>query len=112
MKQAIVIRTDLDMGRGKIAAQSSHASVSVLSKAKKEDIEEWKNEGMKKVVLKVSSEEELMKVYSEAKKAKLPCVIIEDRGLTQVEAGSATAVGIGPAEDSKIDKITGKLKLL
>ena len=67
---------------------------------------------MKKVVLKVSSEKELKDICKLARDEKLKCEIIRDAGLTQVEPGSITALGIGPADDKKIDKITGKLKLL
>lgn len=112
MKQAIVVRTDLEMGKGKIASQASHASVAALRFAKEEDADEWESEGMKKVVLKVSSKEALLKVFDEAKKTGLPVAIIKDKGLTQIEPGSPTAVGIGPADDDDVDKITGKLKLL
>jgi len=112
MKQAIVVRTDLKMGKGKIASQVAHASVAALQLAPEEDADEWESEGMKKVVLKVSSKESLLKVFDDAKKTGLPVAIIKDRGLTQIEPGSPTAVGIGPAEDEEIDKITGKLKLL
>ena len=112
MKQAIVIRTDLKMDKGKIASQVSHASVASFLKAKMSVKKEWLATGMKKVVLKVSSESELKKLYNLARKNKLPCELIRDRGLTQIEPGSVTALGIGPDKDSKIDKITGKLKLL
>ncbi|MFH0830011.1 MAG: peptidyl-tRNA hydrolase Pth2 [Candidatus Aenigmatarchaeota archaeon] len=112
MKQAIVLRTDLKMGKGKIASQASHASLSAFMKADPEKKAEWKEEGSKKVVLKVKDEDELMKIYGDAVRAKLPAVLIIDKGLTQVPESTATAVGIGPDEDAKIDKITGKLKLL
>lgn len=112
MKQAIVVRFDLKMGRGKIASQSAHASIAALRKVSEEDADAWESEGMKKVVLKVSSEKELLKIFEDARKAKLPVAIIKDAGLTQIEPGSPTAVGIGPAEDGDVDKITGKLKLL
>jgi len=112
MKQVIIIRTDLKMGKGKIAAQSSHASVASMLKARKEDMEEWMEGGMKKVVLKVASEKELLEISKKARKEKLPHELIIDAGLTQIEPGSATALGIGPAEDAKINKLTGKLKLL
>ena len=112
MKQAILIRTDLKMDKGKIASQCSHASVGAYLKAKKYDKDKWKKEGMKKVVLKVSSEKELKDFLKLAKKEKLPCDLIRDAGLTQIEPGTITALGIGPADDKKIDKITGKLKLL
>lgn len=112
MKQALVVRTDLKMGKGKIAAQASHASIEAFLKAGKTEREEWLSEGMKKIVVKVSGETELEKVFKDAKRERLPASIINDAGLTQLEPGTATAVGIGPADDDKVDKITGKLKLL
>ena len=53
-----------------------------------------------------------MEICKVARDEKLKCEIIRDAGMTQVEPGSVTALGIGPADDKKIDKITGKLKLL
>ncbi|NIO44624.1 MAG: peptidyl-tRNA hydrolase [Candidatus Aenigmarchaeota archaeon] len=112
MKQAILIRTDLKMGKGKIAAQCAHASIGAYLKTKKYSKDRWKREGMKKVVLKISGEKEIKKFYKLAKKRKLPCSLIRDAGLTQIEGGTITALGIGPGNDKKIDKLTGKLKLL
>ena len=112
MKQAILIRTDLKMDKGKLCSQACHASISAFLKADKNDREEWIIEGMKKIILKVSGEKEIKELYRISKKEKLPCEVIRDAGLTQVEPGTITALGIGPANDRKIDKITGKLKLL
>jgi len=42
----------------------------------------------------------------------LASAIVHDRGLTQVEPGTATCVGIGPAPADLVDKITGTLPLL
>ena len=112
MKQAILIRTNLKMGKGKIASQCAHASVGAYLKAKKYNKDRWIKEGMKKVVLKVSNEKELKDLQKIAKKEKLACDLIRDAGLTQIEPGTTTALGIGPAEDNEIDKITRKLKLL
>jgi len=112
MKQAILIRIDLKMGKGKIASQSAHASIAAFLKTDKKIREEWIDEGMKKVVLKVSSEKELKDFVKLTKKENITAAIINDAGLTQIEPGTATALGIGPADDDKIDKITGKLKLL
>jgi len=112
MKQAILIRTDLKMDKGKIASQSAHASISAFLKSEEVDSRIWIREGMKKIVLKVASEKELKEFFKLAKKEKLPCELIMDRGLTQIKPGTITALGIGPAENKKIDKITGKLKLL
>jgi peptidyl-tRNA hydrolase, PTH2 family len=115
LKQAIVVRTDLEMGRGKIAAQASHASLAAYLKARKsepETAQEWVDSGMKKVALKAGSKEELIALLQKAKDAGLPCAIIEDAGHTQLEPGTMTCVGIGPAGENAVDAITGKLKLL
>jgi len=112
MKQAIIIRSDLKMGKGKIASQAAHASIAAYLDANGAARDRWKSGGMAKIVLKVSSESELTKLHSAAKRAGLPSELIMDRGLTQIEPGTTTAVAIGPAEDDVIDKITGKLKLL
>ena len=112
MKQVIVVRTDLKMGKGKIAAQAAHASVAAFLSSKSEDRNMWLEEGMKKAVLKVANERDLMEIFKLAKKERLPTEMITDAGLTQVETGTHTAVGIGPANENKIDKVTGKLKLL
>jgi PTH2 family peptidyl-tRNA hydrolase len=112
MKQAIVIRSDLKMGKGKIASQSAHASIASFLRADGDVREEWIGSGMKKVVLKVSSEKEMTMLFKAAKKERLPSELIHDAGLTQIEPGTMTALGIGPADDAKIDLVTGKLKLL
>lgn len=41
----------------------------------------------------------------------LTAKVVHDAGRTQVAAGSATVLGIGPAPKSLIDQITGSLKL-
>ncbi|MDE1857643.1 MAG: peptidyl-tRNA hydrolase Pth2 [Thaumarchaeota archaeon] len=115
MKQAIVVRTDLGMGKGKAAAQVAHASLAAAEAAMQRKggwYEAWKEGGQAKIVLKVASESDLRDVFRKAKSAGLPASLIEDRGLTQIEPGSATCVGIGPAPDAEVDAITGKLKLL
>jgi peptidyl-tRNA hydrolase, PTH2 family len=112
MKQAILLRSDLKMGKGKLCSQACHASLAAFLKSDDKVRDRWLREGMKKVVLKVASEKELREFYREAKKEKLPCELISDAGLTQLEEGTVTSLGIGPESDSKIDKITGKLKLL
>jgi len=114
LKQAIVIRSDLQMGKGKIAAQVSHASLSAYKKTEREEpdaAKEWEEEGQKKIVLKVSSEEELLALYEKMKK-EMPCSLIRDAGHTQVEPGSITCFGAGPADEAKINKYTKELKLL
>ncbi len=100
------------MTAGKQISQAAHASLGAFMEAKKTDREKWTNEGMKKIILKVGSEIELLELYELVNEAKLPHQLVSDKGLTQVKSGTITALGIGPAPDAKIDKITGKLKLL
>jgi PTH2 family peptidyl-tRNA hydrolase len=115
MKQVIVCRSDLKIGKGKLCSQVAHASLEAALetlKRNKEKFYRWKKEGAKKVVLKVNSLEELLKIAELAKREGLIVSIIADAGKTQVEPGTIICTAIGPDEDEKIDKITGNLKLL
>ncbi|MEE6211210.1 peptidyl-tRNA hydrolase Pth2 [Salarchaeum sp. III] len=111
MKQAIVVRADLGMGTGKVAAQASHASLRAFEYADDRAQRAWKQGGQKKVVLKAGSERELYELNEEAKAAGLPSAVIEDAGHTQVDPGTPTALAIGPAPEADIDAITGDLSL-
>lgn len=112
MKQAIIIIKNLKMSAGKTAAQASHASVEATLKSDKEKVEEWKEEGMKKAVLKVENEQELLKLKKEAEKLKLVTALIKDAGRTFFKKPTITCLAIGPDKEEKIDKVTGKLKML
>lgn len=111
-KQAIVVRRDLDMGKGKMAAQVAHASVGALKRCRQSAVDSWEDGGSKKVVLKASGEDEILQLEKTAKRGKVPCFLVRDAGRTQIEEGTVTALGIGPATDSEVDGIVGKLKLL
>lgn len=111
-KQVIILRSDIKMSTGKKCVQSSHASLSAYKKTNRKIIEKWESEGQKKVVLKVNSEKELLEYFNKIRKEKIPCFLVEDAGLTELEPGTITALGIGPEEEEKLDRITGKLKLL
>lgn len=112
-KLVLVVRTDLDMGRGKIAAQVAHAAVAAALAAQHgRDFRGWLLEGQPKVVLKVGSAAELSQIAADALAAGLAAEIIRDAGRTQLEPGTLTCCAIGPAENSRVDAITGGLALL
>ena len=111
-KQVIVFRRDIKIGKGKLASHCAHASLGAMKKAESGIVEKWEGEGAKKVVLRVNEIKELRDIYKKSKKSKLPCFLVKDAGLTQLKKGTITCLGIGPAEEKKINKITGKLKLL
>lgn len=111
-KQVILIRSDLKLSKGKAAAQSAHASVSAMEHADKKIADAWRKTGQKKVVLKVKDLEELMELKKQCDKNKIANAIVTDAGRTEVEPGTITALGVGPDKEERIDKITGKLKML
>ena len=103
------------MTKGKLAAQVAHASLSsyVIAKDARPDWAfNWLKEGQKKVVLKTQTLEELLEIKESAEKESIPNSLISDAGLTQLEPGTITCIGIGPAPAGLIDKIVGHLKLL
>jgi len=110
LKQVIVVRSDLKMGKGKVAAQVAHAAVSAADKSNYKT--EWVARGQRKTVLKVSGEKELLAVFAAARDAGLPAALIEDAGHTQLQPGTKTCVAVGPAPEDELDRITGELKLL
>ena len=111
-KQVILVRQDLKLPKGKLAVQCSHASVASLVKSHKDDIAKWQNEGMKKVVLKVKDLDELLLYKKKAEDIGLVVSLISDAGKTVVEPGTITCLGIGPDKEEKIDKVSGKLKMV
>ncbi len=110
-KQVILVRADLKLSKGKMSAQVSHASVDSLLKSHKDDVAKWKTQGMKKVVLKVQNEKELLSHKEKAEDAGLVCALIIDAGRTELDPGTTTCLGIGPDKTEKIDEITGQLKI-
>jgi len=114
IKQVIVVRTDLDMGKGKIAAQVGHACVLGAEHVRKSN-PEWFSvwwTGQEKIVLKVANLKELEQVKQDAIEFDVPWSEVTDAGHTQIAPGTTTCISIGPAPEEKIDKITGDLKLL
>lgn len=114
-KQTIVMRADLGMGRGKLAAQASHASLSAYNRVRKSHLDiakAWESGGQMKVVLKVGSEKELFDFFQRAKDKGIPVELIRDAGHTQLTPGTVTCFAAGPWDEEELDKVFGDLKLL
>lgn len=133
IKQVIVIRTDLNMRKGKMVAQGAHASMKVLIDKMYDNentnysslelgvdddwdwpvVKQWINGTFTKICVGIGSEFDFHTIHQNALRAKLPCAVIQDNGYTEFHGvPTYTALAIGPAESEKIDEITGHLKLL
>jgi PTH2 family peptidyl-tRNA hydrolase len=113
-KLVIVVRDDLKMSVGKLAAQVAHAAVTCALDAKSRKpkwFSEWYREGQRKVVLRAEDIEELRALDNKAAKAGLSHVLIADAGLTELPPNTTTCLGIGPAPEKDLDPITGSLPL-
>jgi len=109
------VRSDLKMGKGKIAVQCSHAAVSASEEARKSFLEWWRtwlHEGQSKVAVKVSGLAPILELERRSAETGLPFYVVRDMGLTQVEPGTITCIGIGPGPVVKVDLLTGDLPLL
>ncbi|KAI6153312.1 peptidyl-tRNA hydrolase 2 [Pisolithus tinctorius] len=114
-KLVLVVRTDLGMTTGKIAAQCGHATLAcykALMKTNPKLVQHWERTGQAKIALRGSSEDELLELEAIAKSLNLCARSILDAGRTQIAAGSRTVLGIGPAPVDLINQVTGHLKLL
>ncbi|KAJ2848632.1 hypothetical protein IWW36_003182 [Coemansia brasiliensis] len=114
IKLVLVIRTDLGMSKGKVAAQCSHATLACYKEARKraaELVRQWEVMGQTKVTLKCSSEEEMVQMERKARNCGLIAQSICDAGRTQIAAGSRTVLGIGPGPASLVNKVSGHLQL-
>lgn len=132
VKQYIILRTDLPMNKGKLAAQASHASMKVFFDKMRcgeippaadgwthqhvlfvtEEEQKWIEGRFTKIVKKVKNENQLLKVYNQAKEAGLNCSLIKDAGLYGLEGENYTAVAVGPNYVEKCDPVVKKLQLL
>ncbi|KAK4634725.1 putative peptidyl-tRNA hydrolase 2 [Fulvia fulva] len=116
-KLILVVRSDLGMTKGKIAAQCGHATLACYKTLVRANpahpiLKQWETLGQAKVALKVGSEDEMLMLQAQAISLGLCAQVIHDAGRTQIASGSATVLGIGPAPKSKVDEVTGHLSLL
>lgn len=124
IKQVIVMRHDLKMRLGKQVAQGAHASLSFLTRRLQSQgrlsLEEfspqekaWILGSFTKIALRCDSEDELLAIYQNAMARGIEVHLITDSGKTEFRGvPTRTCLALGPDEASKIDEITGHLKLL
>ncbi|EAN34097.2 Peptidyl-tRNA hydrolase PTH2 family protein [Theileria parva strain Muguga] len=114
-KLVLCVRTDLCMGKGKIAAQCGHASIGAYADSVRNNnpyVYKWFNDGQKKVVLKINDYDEMREIKKQAKLKGVNTHVTIDAGRTQIPSGSCTVIAVGPGPEPLLDKITGHLKLL
>ncbi len=114
-KQVVVVRSDLKMGKGKLAVQVAHAAVSSAEETRRSHnswLKNWLLESQPKICVKVENEKELWLLKTKLDDDGLPNAIIHDAGLTQLDPGTTTCLGIGPLPTEIVDRYTSNLKLL
>ena len=120
LKMVLLVRTDLKMGKGKIAAQCCHAAVGAYEQGLRTHrawVRRWADGASSKIALKAPDEQTLHAAEAHARRRNLPRYLVADAGRTQVAPGSLTVLAIGPAPKPLVDTITGRdgvmpLKLL
>lgn len=133
IKQLIVVRKDLEMPVGKLAAQVSHASLlSFLNSLDKTDEKnenaeknketyildknnysyDWIHGSFTKVVLGVKNESQLLKYKKIAEENGIPFALITDEGRTCFDREpTITCLGVGPYDNDILDKFFKRLRL-
>lgn len=136
-KQWILVRKDLKMPKGKLAAQVAHASmgavlelfkavhdvghglnsnITQIRKASLINYEKamacWLEGSFVKVVVGVENEAHLQNMYDMAYLRHLPCCLIRDQGRTVFKEPTITCAAIGPCEPEAVSDWLGDLKLL
>jgi len=120
VRMTLIVRQDLKMGKGKAAAQCLHATLALYEKITNpesvaynpEMVERWKyGNGQAKITLQVPNQEDMDMLFALAISLGVNAYIVHDAGRTQIAAGSATVLGLGPAPKLVIDQITESLKL-
>ncbi|HIT80145.1 MAG TPA: aminoacyl-tRNA hydrolase [Candidatus Faecivivens stercorigallinarum] len=135
-KQIIVMRRDLKMRKGKIAAQAGHACVEAtllalmregrlddlregegyltLDAAGKEPspLSEWFTRGVAKICVYVDSEEALLEIDRKAREMGYISALIQDAGMTEFHGEPTyTCLALEPLTAEQVDPLTGDLPL-
>ena len=135
-KQMIVMRRDLKMRKGKIAAQAGHACVTATLMALQKEgrlgqvqvtdgwvglteneqeatpLSEWFDKGVAKICVYVDSEEELLRLHEKAQAAGVISALIQDAGMTEFPGDPPyPCLALEPLTAEKADEFTGGLPL-
>ena len=114
-KMVCLVRQDLGMGTGKVAAQVTHGALGAYrrcAQASPKALQAWAANGEACIVLQVGDLEELDGLLARAESKGLVTFAVVDAGRTQVAAGTRTVGCIGPGPVDAIDSVTGHLSLL
>ena len=137
-KQMIVMRRDLKMRKGKIAAQAGHACVEAVLMALAREgrldqvrvneagtwvyldegtmaptpLADWFDAGVAKVCVYVDGEDALLDIAAQGREQGFVCALVRDAGLTEFHGESTfTCLAFEPLRADQIDPITGELPL-
>lgn len=123
-KMILVLRKDLNMRKGKMVSQGSHAVMKfIVDQYLKgsdsftvnltEPEKQWLSGLFTKVTCSVSSEQELLDLIAKAKTANVKVKEIIDAGKTEFKGvPTLTCAAFGPDYCDVLDPITGHLPLL
>lgn len=111
----IITRKDLQLSKGKLAAQVGHAVMECVLKADKTTpkiLDQYRRNGGRKVVLFAKDENEIKRLYGAIAADGITCHLVKDAGHTEIPPGTVTVLGVGPANRSHIDRFTSMLQLV
>jgi PTH2 family peptidyl-tRNA hydrolase len=114
-KMVFVVRGELRLTPGKAAVQVAHAAVMLYEEAvrrRSASLSAWMETGQRKIALTAPTLDDLEGLAREARARGIPSVFVQDAGLTEVAPGTKTVLGLGPAPEGEIDRVTGGLALL
>ena len=117
VKLVCLVRQDLRMTAGKVAAQVAHGVLGAYRAIEQEPkhahaLRAWLDGGEPTIILGVADEAQLLEMLAAARESGLLTHCVQDAGRTQVEPGSRTVGCVGPGVVDAIDAITGNLALL
>jgi PTH2 family peptidyl-tRNA hydrolase len=111
LKMVLIVRQDLGMSPGKVAAQCVHAALGGVRESDRRVVADWEQSGEPVICLKCGSLAEMNELRAAAGRANLCTHVVHDAGRTEVPGGSQTVLCIGPSSISRIDAVTRHLKL-